>query len=88
VQSICDYLYSPNGTIEIHDNGPGCNSREEVIIACDVGIEQPGNSTIGQQSINIYPIPSSSIITIKLPGNKSPKNTVLTIYNVDMQQVM
>jgi len=35
VQSICDYLAAPNGTIEIHDNAPGCNSPLEVIEACD-----------------------------------------------------
>lgn len=40
VQSICDYLASPNGTIEIHDNGPGCNSQSEVADACGiVGID-------------------------------------------------
>lgn len=34
VQSICEYLASPNGTIEIHDNFTGCNSQEEVEAAC------------------------------------------------------
>lgn len=39
VKSICDYLISPNGTIEIHDNATGCNSQQEVEDACDdVGI--------------------------------------------------
>ena len=35
VQSICDYLTSPNGTIEIHDNAPGCNSQMEVEEDCE-----------------------------------------------------
>ncbi len=34
-KSICDYLATPNGIIEIHDNAPGCNSKEEVQEACD-----------------------------------------------------
>ena len=34
VQSICDYLVSPNGNIEIHDNTMGCNSQQEVDSAC------------------------------------------------------
>ena len=34
VQSICDYLASPNGTIEIYSNASGCNSEEEIEIAC------------------------------------------------------
>ncbi len=35
VRSICDYLASPNGTVSIHDNAPGCNSSEEVLESCD-----------------------------------------------------
>jgi len=34
VQSICDYLASPNGTIEIENNGTGCSSPDEVKEAC------------------------------------------------------
>ena len=34
VKSICDYLVSPNGNIEIHDNAIGCNSQQEVDSAC------------------------------------------------------
>jgi hypothetical protein len=34
VQSICDYLTAPGGTIEIYDNATGCNSQEEVEEAC------------------------------------------------------
>jgi len=35
-QSVCDYLASPNGDIEIHSNAPGCNSPEEVEEACGI----------------------------------------------------
>jgi len=35
VQSVCDYLASPGGAVEIHDNAPGCNSPDEVQEACE-----------------------------------------------------
>ena len=34
VQSICDYLAIPNGTVTIHNNAPGCNNPPEVADAC------------------------------------------------------
>jgi hypothetical protein len=34
VQSICEYLVSPNGSININNNAPGCNSQQEVEDAC------------------------------------------------------
>jgi len=39
IQSICDYLVAPNGTVEIHDNAPGCNNLPEIAQAC--GITMP-----------------------------------------------
>lgn len=33
VQSVLNYLALPSGTIEIHDNAPGCNSPDEIIFA-------------------------------------------------------
>jgi hypothetical protein len=41
VQSICDYLAAPNGTVTISDNVDGCNSQAQVIAACEtVDIEE------------------------------------------------
>ena len=34
VQSICDYLVSPNGAVGIHSNASGCNNPVEVANAC------------------------------------------------------
>jgi hypothetical protein len=62
VISICDYLASPNGTIEIYNNAAGCNSRQEVEEACGVGMEE--NSSPENQ-LNIYPNPTSTNITIE-----------------------
>jgi len=36
VQSICDYLADPNGTIDISENATGCNSQAEVENACGI----------------------------------------------------
>ncbi|MCD4681931.1 MAG: T9SS type A sorting domain-containing protein [Bacteroidales bacterium] len=35
VESICDYLSNPMGTVNIENNAPGCNFISEVIDACD-----------------------------------------------------
>lgn len=84
VQSICEYLASPSGTIEIHDNATGCNSQEEVEEAC--GITSVENLT-NDEIFTIYPNPSSSHITIELP-NTPQKNAVIAIYNINAQQML
>ncbi len=34
VESICNYLLSPNGTVNIYNNAEGCNSPPEIAAAC------------------------------------------------------
>jgi len=34
VQSICEYLLSPNGVVDIYANAPGCNTPPEIADAC------------------------------------------------------
>jgi hypothetical protein len=84
VESVCDYLVSPNGTKEIHDNATGCNSREEVEAACKAGLSDNSSTNI----ITIFPNPASTIITISLPTTTPVDNTTLSIYNVNAQQVI
>ena len=36
VQFLCDYLASPNGVVEIHNNASGCNSPAEIANACGI----------------------------------------------------
>jgi hypothetical protein len=38
VQSICSYLGDPNGTVDIYDNGEGCDNPAEVAGSCGVTI--------------------------------------------------
>lgn len=60
VQSICDYLAAPNGTVTIENNAPGCNSPEEVEEAClSVGVPLPGSL---QTEVNIYPNPTGGML--------------------------
>jgi hypothetical protein len=85
VNSICMYLLSPNGTVEIHDNAPGCNSPEEVEAACEVGI---GESSVDsrQSAVSIYPNPSSTQITIETP--KTTSKFLISIFNLNGQEVI
>ena len=75
VQSVCDYLASPTGTIEIHDNATGCNSQEEVEEACDEvstkeiffdNIFTISPNPIGTTTIIAYTIKHSSPVTLKI----------------------
>ncbi|MFH1160953.1 MAG: T9SS type A sorting domain-containing protein [bacterium] len=80
VQSICDYLANPTGTIEIHDNAIGCNSVEEVKDSCAaIGIE----SLTPESSVTIYPNPASTDITISIPTTGS-----LSILNLNGQEIL
>ncbi len=34
VESVCEYLSNPGGTVEIYNNATGCNNPYEVANAC------------------------------------------------------
>lgn len=80
VQSICDYLVNPNGSILIYDNATGCNNKYEVELACGVGMEE---NNISENQLNIYPNPSSDNITIETltKGN-------ISILNLKSQELL
>jgi hypothetical protein len=65
VECICDYLADPSGSIEIHDNAPGCNSPEEVELACTVDV---GESSISSRrsAVVCYPNPASNLLTFDI----------------------
>jgi hypothetical protein len=84
VQSICDYLVSPNGEIEIHDNAPGCNSHQEVEIACVVGIE---DTNIMENYLNFYPNPSSFFIVLETNNNGRLSILDLTYKEIIIQTI-
>lgn len=62
-QSICDYLASPNGTIVISDNAPGCNSQQEVQDDCD-SITSVGE-IVTDETFTISPNPLKSTSQIQ-----------------------
>jgi len=83
VQSVCDYLISPTGSIEIHDNATGCNSQQEVEDACDT-------LSIGELYFNdfltVSPNPFTTSTTLSYTLEK-PENVQCAIYNVQSQIV-
>ncbi|MFC2101983.1 T9SS type A sorting domain-containing protein [Bacteroidota bacterium] len=83
VQSVCDYLSSPNGTIDIHDNAPGCNSPEEVQEAC----EAVAIPSVDAQAVTLfYPNPAESFIFVK--GTNQSVVQQVSIYNQMGQRVL
>ncbi|MCD4679823.1 MAG: hypothetical protein K8S00_05490 [Bacteroidales bacterium] len=62
MQSVCDYLASPNGTIYIENNASGCNSQQEVEDACDaIGIP---NINV-ESEVLIFPNPAEKNLYLK-----------------------
>jgi len=84
VQSICNYLASPNGTVEIHDNATGCNSEVEVDSTC---VYLSTDEINIQHAFSIYPNPASTIITIETPITPD-NNTFMTIFNINGQALL
>jgi len=81
VQSVCDYLLNPGGTIEIHDNALGCNSPEEVEEACTVSV---GNIN-PEDKISIFPNPANRQLTISIKDGIIEE---VFIYNISGQSVI
>lgn len=83
VKSICEYLGSSNGTIEIHNNAVGCNSQAGVDSTCrNLSAE---NLTI-DGGLLIYPNPASTNITIE--AHEISTQSQLSILNVNGQQLI
>ena len=85
VQSICDYLASQGGYVDISNNSLGCNSQQEVEAACEVGLDE--SSVVGRQSIvSIYPNPSSTQIAIE--ASATTTKFQLSIFNLNGKEVI
>ena len=77
VSSICNYLASSGGEIEIHDNAPGCNSQEEVEEACET---VHVNEIISEGDMSSSPNPFSNSITIEYTL-KHTETVQLSVFN-------
>ncbi|MCD4682862.1 MAG: T9SS type A sorting domain-containing protein [Bacteroidales bacterium] len=82
VQSICNYLSAPVGTVIIDDNAPGCNSEQEVKEACGLSVDEI--NPINDFTISPNPFNITTQISYNLPQNKS---TTIEIQNMNGQVV-
>jgi hypothetical protein len=80
--SICDFLESPGGEIEIHDNATGCNSQDEVEEAC---LEFSVPDQNAKNDFSIYPNPTKGILSISY--NNGAAIDEIIIYNQMGQKV-
>ncbi len=71
VESICNYLSNPTGTIEISNNTDGCDSMEEVLEACSIGVDEYLKSI---EDIFIFPNPASNVISLSDINHSLVKN--------------
>jgi hypothetical protein len=79
VQSICDYLANPNGTVFISGNASGCISQEEVEVACEtIGLDE----IISDMGLNVYPNPSSNHMIFHFILNESSGITLEVLNNM------
>jgi hypothetical protein len=76
VESICDYLVNPNGTIRIHDNATGCNSVDEVEEAC-VTLSVGDIET--HDHLTIYPNPFTGETTFNISLNEPSQVNLVVI---------
>jgi hypothetical protein len=83
VESICNYLTSPNSEIHINDNNSGCNSVDEVQETCPNGVEE---FKYNKEEIFITPNPSNDDITISSPVING--NTILSIFTFSGKKVI
>ena len=77
VQTVCDFIASPDAVVSIVDNARGCNNIEEVEEACDT-VVMPDKQHV--QSLLVYPNPMASTTTLAYNIVKSG-NIHLAVYN-------
>ena len=82
VQSVCDYLVAPNGTVSIEVNDNGCSSQAEVEYECSVvGIDDIDLET----EFSIYPNPAETTLSISSENGLTIDE--VSIYNQIGQKV-
>ncbi len=85
IQSVCDYLATPNASVIIANNAPGCNSEEEVEEACEtLWIESAVGSR--QSGISCSPNPTGGICDLQFTVYNL-QSVELKIYNLHGREV-
>ena len=88
VASICNYLASPNGTIEIYDNAPGCNSQQEVEDACDT-ITSVSEIKLNETfTISPNPLNSTTLIQYTLNQNSPVSLKILDLSGQEIKTLV
>ncbi|MCD4730087.1 MAG: T9SS type A sorting domain-containing protein, partial [Bacteroidales bacterium] len=87
VQSICDYLAAPNGTIVIYGNAPGCNSQAQVQVACD-GVSIWEIKDENDFIISPNPLESTTLIQYTLSQNSSVTVQILDISGQEFETLV
>jgi hypothetical protein len=67
VLSVCNYIASPNGILEIYDNASGCDSVKEVEIACE-GLRISDDPEV--IDVLLYPNPSSGAVHLRFSNTE------------------
>ena len=74
VGSICDFLSSPGGTVNIYNNAPGCNSQAEVEAACLLLSACPSENA---GPVALYPNPTRGHVTIETAATGKSRVTIV-----------
>jgi len=82
IQSICNYLETTIGNIEINNNASGCNSPKEVEDACSFFVPDHADNN----AILLYPNPATNELFIVC--NNGIQLTEVNIYNQLGQKVL
>ncbi len=82
VQSVCDFLASPDGSIVIFNNADGCNDSAEIAEACQIiGF----SDLVHESELKIYPHPAINKLFI---ANKQNELFDIVIFNQFSQIVL
>jgi len=82
IESVCNFLFSPNGSIYISNNNENCNSRDEVYNVCTEWIED----LTFDRYFNVYPNPAKNELNIQNKWELDIQD--VTIYNRVGQKVL
>jgi hypothetical protein len=84
--SFCQYLAGPFGYshCNITGNASGCQDKDQVLMECSVGIDDPAPDK--ESLLQISPNPSSEKITVKVPENAGPGELIL--FNTDGRKIL
>jgi len=84
VKSVCNYLASTGGKIDIHANATGCNNQEEVETAC----ESASVDEIARRDFcTVYPNPTSGIVGVQF-GIVDVQRVILKFYDLHGREIV